>query len=61
MPTGRWRLFEGVAQVVLALAAECPVVLLVDDLQSCDGETCAMLHFLTRRWTIGAGLFCSPP
>jgi DNA-binding SARP family transcriptional activator len=45
----RWRLFEAVAQVLLALAAEQPTVLLVDDLQWCDGETCALLHFLARR------------
>lgn len=45
----RWRLFEAIAQVLLALAAENPTVLLIDDLQYCDGETCALLHFLTRR------------
>lgn len=45
----RWRLFEGVAQVVLALASERPTILLIDDLQWCDGESCALLHFLSRR------------
>lgn len=45
----RWRLFEAIAQVLLALAAEHPTVILVDDLQYCDSETCALLHFLTRR------------
>ncbi len=48
--TARWRLFEGLAQVVLALAEERPVVFLVDDLQWCDSESCALLHFLARRW-----------
>ena len=47
---GRWRLFEGVAQLIMAMAAESPVVILVDDVQWCDGETCALLHFLVRRW-----------
>ncbi|MEP7325615.1 MAG: AAA family ATPase [Gemmatimonadota bacterium] len=47
---GRWRLFEGVAQLIMAMAAESPVVVLVDDVQWCDGETCALLHFLVRRW-----------
>jgi DNA-binding SARP family transcriptional activator len=47
---GRWRLFEGVAQVVMAIASENPVIVLIDDLQWCDGETCALLHFLARRW-----------
>lgn len=44
-----WRLFEGVAQLVLALAAERPVVISVDDLQWCDGDSCNLLRFLIRR------------
>lgn len=47
---GRWRLFEGVAQCVAAIAAENPVIVLIDDLQWCDGETSSLLHFLARRW-----------
>ncbi|MBI1722318.1 MAG: AAA family ATPase [Gemmatimonadetes bacterium] len=50
----RWRLFEGVAQLLLALASERPTILLIDDLQWCDGETCALLHFLSRRLEIAA-------
>jgi DNA-binding SARP family transcriptional activator len=45
----RWRLFEGLAQLVLAVAAERPTLLLIDDLHWCDGETCALLRFLARR------------
>ncbi len=45
----RGRLFEAVAQLVLAVAAEQSVVLFVDDLQWCDSETCALIHFLARR------------
>src|SRR2546428_107065 len=45
----RWRLFEGVTQLLLALAAERPTLVLIDDLQWCDRETCALLHFLARR------------
>ncbi len=45
----RWRLFEGIAQLLLAVAAERPTLLLIDDLHWCDGETCALLHFLARR------------
>ena len=45
----RWRLFEGVTQLLLALAAERPTLMLIDDLQWCDQETCALLHFLARR------------
>ncbi len=47
--TERWRLFEGVAQVFLAVADERPTALFVDDLQWCDADTCALLHFLVRR------------
>ena len=48
--SGRARLFEAVAQLVLAVAAERPSVLFIDDLHWCDGETCALLHFLTWRF-----------
>ena len=48
--SGRARLFEAVAQLVLAVAAERPSVLFIDDLHWCDGETCALLHFLTQRF-----------
>ena len=44
-----WRLFEGVAQLVLALAAERPLVISLDDLQWCDGDSCNLLRFLVRR------------
>ena len=44
-----WRLFEGVAQLVLALAAERPVVISLDDLQWCDSDSCGLLRFLIRR------------
>jgi len=47
--TDRWRLFEGVAQVLLAVAADHPVVLAIDDLQWCDADSCALLHFLPNR------------
>jgi DNA-binding SARP family transcriptional activator len=44
-----WRLFEGVAQLILALAAERPVAILLDDLQWCDGDSCNLIRFLVRR------------
>jgi DNA-binding SARP family transcriptional activator len=47
--TGQWRLFEGMAQIVLAVAEERPTVVLVDDLQGCDRDTCALLRYLMRR------------
>jgi len=47
--TEGWRLFEGVAQLMLALAAERPVVVSLDDLQWCDSDSCNLLRFLIRR------------
>jgi predicted ATPase len=44
-----WRLFEGVAQLMLALAAERPLVISLDDLQWCDSDSCNLLRYLTRR------------
>jgi predicted ATPase len=44
-----WRLFEGIAQLLAALAEESPVAVLVDDLQWCDADSCALLHSLIRR------------
>ncbi len=55
--TGRWRLFEGVAQVVAAMAADTPVIVLIDDLHWCDRETCALIHFLVRRWATAPVFF----
>jgi DNA-binding SARP family transcriptional activator len=44
-----WRLFEGVAQMLLSLTAERPVVVSIDNLQWCDGDSCNLLRFLIRR------------
>jgi DNA-binding SARP family transcriptional activator len=43
------RLYEGVAQMLLAISAERPVVVAVDDLQWCDEDSCSLLLFLARR------------
>jgi DNA-binding SARP family transcriptional activator len=48
-PAESWRLFEGVGQLVLALAAERPLVVSLDDLQWCDEDSCNLLRFLIRR------------
>jgi DNA-binding SARP family transcriptional activator len=44
-----WRLFEGVTQLLLSVAAERPVVVLLDNLHWCDGDSCNLLRFLCRR------------
>jgi DNA-binding SARP family transcriptional activator len=44
-----WRLFEGVSQLILALAAERPVAISLDDIQWCDDDSCNLLHYLVRR------------
>ncbi len=43
------RLWEGLHQFLIALAAEHPVVLFVDDLQWADPSTLAMLGYLVRQ------------
>ena len=47
--TEGWRLFEGIAQMLLALAGERPTVFSIDDLQWCDEDTCDLLRYLMRR------------
>jgi DNA-binding SARP family transcriptional activator len=44
-----WRLFEGVAQLLVAISAERPLAIVVDDLQWCDEDSCNLIRFLTRR------------
>ncbi len=47
--TESWRLFEGIAQLLLALAGERPVAVSIDDLQWCDEDTCNLVRYLIRR------------
>jgi DNA-binding SARP family transcriptional activator len=51
-----WRLFEAIAQTLLAIADENPIAVLVDDLHWCDADSCGLLHFLVRRLS-DAGVF----
>jgi DNA-binding SARP family transcriptional activator len=53
-----WRLFEGVAQVVIALADEAPLAVLIDDLQWCDADSCTLLHALIRKLDGARVLWC---
>lgn len=49
-PAGEgWRLFEGAARLVASTAAERPVVILIDDLQWCQEDSCHLLRYLMRR------------
>ena len=58
VPADAWRLFEAVAQLLVAMAAEQPVALATDDLQWCDSDSCSLLHFLTRRLEDAPVLWC---
>ena len=53
-----WRLLEGAAQLLAAVAEEAPIAVLIDDLQWCDAESCAMLHALVRQLSATPVLWC---
>ena len=53
-----WRLFEGIAQVLLAISEETPVTVLIDDVQWCDANSTALLHFLVRKLERAPVLWC---
>ncbi len=48
------RLFEAIHQLLLALVAEEPVILVLEDLQWADQTTLSVVEFLIRRWERGA-------
>jgi DNA-binding SARP family transcriptional activator len=48
-PAEGWKAFEGVAQVLTAVAAEQPIVVTIDDLHWCDEDSGNLLRFLIRR------------
>ena len=58
-PIDRWRLFEGVAQLLIAVAEETPLALLVEDLHCWDADSCALLQFLVQRLESSAVLWCA--
>ena len=45
------RLFEAVAELVVALAERKPIVLFMDDMQWADAATLDLLRYASRRWT----------
>jgi predicted ATPase len=47
--TEGWRLFEGIAQLLLSVASERPVIVAIDDLHCLDEDSCNLLRFLIRR------------
>ena len=57
-PVESLRLFEAVAQVLLAMAEECPLTILIDDLQWCDADSCSLIQFLIRRVAAAPVLWC---
>ncbi|MEJ2706234.1 MAG: AAA family ATPase [Anaerolineales bacterium] len=46
----RARLFESIATLGMALAADRPSVLILDDMQWADADTLDLIHYLARRW-----------
>jgi DNA-binding SARP family transcriptional activator/tetratricopeptide (TPR) repeat protein len=46
----RARLFESIAALGNALAANHPSVLILDDMQWADADTLDLMHYLARRW-----------
>jgi DNA-binding SARP family transcriptional activator len=58
-PADGWRLFEAVAQVLVAISEDSPVAVLIDDLQWCDADSCSLLHFLIRRVNEATILWCA--
>jgi predicted ATPase len=56
--TDSWRLFEGIAQMLMAVAEETPVAVLIDDLHWCDADSCALLLSLIRRLESAPVLWC---
>jgi predicted ATPase len=57
--TDGWRLFEAIAQVLLAISEDSPIAILIDDLQWCDADSCSLLHFLVRRLADARVLWCA--
>ena len=57
-PADAWRLFEGAAQLLLALAAEQPVLVVLDDAQWCDADSASLAGFLVHRLARAAVLWC---
>lgn len=49
---------EAIAQLLLAIADESPVVVVVDDMQWCDGDSCHVLQFLAQRFVDVPVLWC---
>ena len=49
---------EAVAQLFMAVAEESPLVIVLDDLQWCDGDSCQLMHFLVQRLSDAPVLWC---
>jgi DNA-binding SARP family transcriptional activator len=54
-----WRLAEAVSQVLLALAAEQPMAVVLDDLHWADAESCHLIHSVVRRLEEAPVLWCA--
>lgn len=57
--TDAWRLAEAVAQVLLAISGEQPIVVTIDDLHWADAESCHLIHAVVRRLEQAAVFWCA--
>ena len=49
---------EAVAQLFLAVAEESPLVIVLDDMHWCDGDSCQLLHYLVQRLAAAPVFWC---
>lgn len=49
---------EAVADLLLAVAEDHPLLVVLDDFQWCDAETTAVVHYLVRRLALSRVLWC---
>jgi DNA-binding SARP family transcriptional activator len=57
--TDAWRLSEAVAQVLLAVSAEQPILVAIDDLHWADAESCQLIHAVVRRLEEAPVFWCA--
>jgi DNA-binding SARP family transcriptional activator len=57
--TDAWRLAEAMSQVLLAISAEQPILVAIDDLHWADAESCHLIHAGVRRLEHAPVFWCA--